>query len=177
MCFEGIRSASAPPLTETVPGSIVQESIASQRAVYIPDLKFYPGFYICFSFFAFALPFSARQEFFQYFPREMQSVIVQPFEEGAIVVGSATDRGFGKLDQVRFSDLSIAPIAISSTGMDICSLRKTRCDTDRSFIIGRYIRNASSRLSNATRHRASLQIAAFVRRTPSSRSGASTQRG
>ena len=43
MCFEGIRSASAPPLKVIVPGSIVQESINNQRAFYIPNLKFYPG--------------------------------------------------------------------------------------------------------------------------------------
>ncbi len=49
---------------------------------------------------------TGRVEFTEYFPENTQGVLVQPIgEEGLLVCGTDTQRGFGRLDQVRLIDL------------------------------------------------------------------------
>lgn len=40
-------------------------------------------------------------EFFDYFPKGSQSIVIQPFEKGVILACSPTERGFSQLDQVK----------------------------------------------------------------------------
>lgn len=51
---------------------------------------------------------AGRVEFTEYFPENTQGVLVQPVgEEGLLVCGTDTQRGFGRLDQVQLMRLTL----------------------------------------------------------------------
>lgn len=51
-----------------------------------------------------AYSLAGRVEFTEYFPENTQGVLVQPIgEDGVLVCGTDTQRGFGRLDQVRLT--------------------------------------------------------------------------
>ncbi len=82
------------------PGPICVETLARGSATFLANLALFPG----------------RAEFYEYLPRNTQSVIVQPVGDDVIVVvGSGTQRAFTILDQAWLSawndklDVALSP--------------------------------------------------------------------
>jgi hypothetical protein len=68
---------------QVTPGAIVERVLKTQKAVYLVDLKFYPG----------------RIEF-DYLPENTQGVICQPLgDEGVLVLGANAPRSYTKQDE------------------------------------------------------------------------------
>ena len=51
--------------------------------------------------------FPGRDEFFAYFPKNLQGVLVHPVgDNGVLVAGTDTQRGFSRLDQAWLGDIA-----------------------------------------------------------------------
>ena len=58
---------------------------------------------------------AGRVEFTEYFPENTQGVLIQPVgDEGVLVAATDTQRGFGRLDQVKSCGANFVPRAHST---------------------------------------------------------------
>ena len=65
------------------PGAIVQKVLTQKKAIYLVDLKLYPG----------------RIEF-DYFPENIQGIICQPLgDQGVMILGANAPRSYSKKDE------------------------------------------------------------------------------
>ncbi|MEM1309844.1 MAG: cofactor assembly of complex C subunit B [Cyanobacteria bacterium P01_H01_bin.153] len=78
-----VRRGILGPSTEVQAGAILQRVLAKQKAVYLVDLKLYPG----------------RVEF-NYMPENTQGLICQPMgRRGALILGANAPRSYTKQDE------------------------------------------------------------------------------
>lgn len=76
----GVLPSPAPPM---IPGPIVEQALVKQKAIYLVDLKLYPG----------------RIEF-NYLPENTQGLICQPLgDRGVMVLGANVPRGYSQQDE------------------------------------------------------------------------------
>ena len=76
---------------EEITGPIVLRAMEKGRGNYLANLILFPG----------------RDEFFAYFPKNLQGVLVHPVgDNGVLVAGTDTQRGFSRLDQAWLGDIA-----------------------------------------------------------------------
>ncbi|GLI68176.1 hypothetical protein VaNZ11_012516 [Volvox africanus] len=93
---------------EALPGDICSQAMKDGRGNYLANLVLYPG----------------RPEFTSFLPENTQGVVVQPVgDQGVLVAGTDTVRGFSRLDQAWLATLadklevSLGDVAMPQTGV------------------------------------------------------------
>lgn len=78
-----LRRGVLPPKSQVTPGAILQRAMERQKAIYLVELKLYPG----------------RVEF-DYLPENTQGVICQPLgDRGVLILGANAPRSYTKQDE------------------------------------------------------------------------------
>ena len=76
---------------EEITGPLVAKAMKTGNGNFLANLILFPG----------------RDEFFPYLPANLQGVLVHPLgDEGVLVAGTDTQRGFGRLDQAWLRDIA-----------------------------------------------------------------------